>query len=180
MIANPVTKPADCPRKITAGKNWSRKDTLRGLPCGAGEILPGGAIRNPEKKLPVETGIVLTQDDIRQVQLACAAIKSGIRLLLKANGLSVAKLDGMIVAGAFGSYLNTRNSLRLGLLPRMDEDRILFIGNSSLAGARLLLIAREARREVEALVRKIRYFSLASDPDFQDQFIRALEFSPWP
>ena len=145
-----------------------------------GEIAPGGAIRNPEKKLPVETGIVLTQDDIRQVQLACAAIKSGIRLLLKANGLSVAKLDGMIVAGAFGSYLNTRNSLRLGLLPRMDEDRILFIGNSSLAGARLLLIAREARREVEALVRKIRYFSLASDPDFQDQFIRALEFSPWP
>jgi uncharacterized 2Fe-2S/4Fe-4S cluster protein (DUF4445 family) len=145
-----------------------------------GEILPGGAIRNPEKKLLVEPGIVLTQDDVRQVQLACAAIKSGIRLMLKANGLSVGELDGIIVAGAFGSYLNIRNSFRLGLLPRMDEERVLFIGNSSLAGARLLLVAREARREVEALVRRIGYFSLASDPEFQDQFIRALEFSPWP
>ncbi|OGD21305.1 MAG: hypothetical protein A2Y69_06470 [Candidatus Aminicenantes bacterium RBG_13_59_9] len=145
-----------------------------------GEIAPGGAIRNPAKKLPVAAGIFLTQDDIRQVQLACAAIKSGIRLMLKANGLSIEKLDGIIVAGAFGSYLNIRNSIRLGLLPRMDEGRVLFIGNSSLAGARLLLVAREARRDVEALVRRIRYFSLASDPEFQDQFIRALEFSPWP
>jgi uncharacterized 2Fe-2S/4Fe-4S cluster protein (DUF4445 family) len=145
-----------------------------------GEIAPGGAIRNPEKKLAVEPGIALTQDDVRQVQLACAAIKSGIRLMLKANGLSVENLDGIVVAGAFGSYLNIRSSVRLGLLPRIDEERVLFIGNSSLAGARLLLIAREARREVEALVRRIRYFSLASDRDFQEQFIKALEFSRWP
>jgi len=145
-----------------------------------GEIAFGGAIRNPEKKLQVAEGIVLTQDDIRQVQLACAAIKSGIRLMLKANGLFVKDLDGVIVAGAFGSYLNIRNSIRLGLLPRMDEERVLFIGNSSLAGARLLLVAKEAREEVESLVRRIRYLSLASDRDFQEYFIRALEFAVWP
>lgn len=153
---------------------------LVSLYLARGEIAPGGAIRNAEKKLPVAPGISLTQDDIRQVQLACAAIKSGIRLMLKAGGLSVENLDGIVVAGAFGSYLNIANSFRIGLLPRMDAERVLFVGNSSLAGARLLLVAREARREAEALVRGIRYFSLASDPEFQDQFIRALEFSPWP
>jgi uncharacterized 2Fe-2S/4Fe-4S cluster protein (DUF4445 family) len=145
-----------------------------------GEIAPGGAIKTAAKRLPVTADLVLTQDDIRQVQLACAAIKSGIRLMLKAHGLSVEKLDGIIVAGAFGSYLNIRNSIRVGLLPRMDEERVLFVGNSSLAGARLILVAKEARDEIESLVRRIRYLSLASDPDFQEYFIRALEFAAWP
>jgi uncharacterized 2Fe-2S/4Fe-4S cluster protein (DUF4445 family) len=145
-----------------------------------GEIAPGGAIQNPEKRLPVAAGIVLTQDDVRQMQLACAAIKSGIRLMLKANGLSVEKLNGIFIAGAFGSYLNIRNSMALGLLPRMDEKRVMFIGNASLAGARLLLVAKEERREVESLVQRIRYMSLASDREFQDYFIRALEFAGWP
>jgi len=145
-----------------------------------GEIVPGGAIQNPEKRLAVAPGIVLTQEDVRQMQLACAAIKSGIQLMLKAKGLSVEKLDGIFIAGAFGSYLNIRNSMALGLLPRMEERRIAFIGNSSLAGARLLLVAQEEREEVESLVRRIRYLSLASDREFQDYFIRALEFAGWP
>ena len=145
-----------------------------------GEILPGGAIRNPEKRLAVPPGIVLTQDDVRQMQLACAAVKSGIRLMLKTKGLSVDGLDGVFIAGAFGNYLNIRNSMALGLLPRMDEKRVVFIGNSSLAGARLLLVAKEERKEIESLVQGIRYLSLASDPEFQDYFIRALEFAGWP
>ena len=145
-----------------------------------GEIVPGGAVQNPAKRLPVAAGIVLTQDDVRQMQLACAAIKSGIRLMLKANGLSVERLDGVFIAGAFGSYLNIQNSMAIGLLPRMDETRVHFIGNASLAGARLLLVAKEEREEVESLVQRIRYLSLASDREFQDYFIRALEFTRWP
>jgi len=145
-----------------------------------GEVAPSGAIRNADKRLTVAPSMVLTQEDVRQLQLACAAIKSGIRLMLKANGLSVEKLEGIFIAGAFGSYLNVRNSMALGLLPRMNEERVLFVGNSSLAGARLLLLNREARREVENLVRRIRYLSLASEPQFQDFYIRALEFSSWP
>jgi uncharacterized 2Fe-2S/4Fe-4S cluster protein (DUF4445 family) len=170
--------------------------TIGGLPargiCGTGlidlvaiyvargEILSGGAIRDPAKKLPAAPGIVLTQEDVRQMQLACAAIKSGVRLMLKARGLSVESLDGIFIAGAFGSYLNIRNSMALGLLPRLDEGRVMFIGNASLAGARLLLVAKEERREVESLVQGIRYLSLASDREFQDYFIRALEFAVWP
>jgi uncharacterized 2Fe-2S/4Fe-4S cluster protein (DUF4445 family) len=145
-----------------------------------GEIQPGGAIRDPAKRLPVAPGIVLTQEDIRQMQLACAAIKSGVRLMLKAQGLSVEELDGIFIAGAFGSYLNIRNSMALGLLPRLDEKRVMFIGNASLAGARLLLTAKEERLKVESLVQRIRYLSLASDREFQDYFIQALEFAVWP
>jgi len=145
-----------------------------------GEVVPGGAIQNRSKKLPVVPGIVLTQDDVRQMQLACAAIKSGIQLMLKAKGLSVVGLDGILIAGAFGSYLNIRNSQALGLLPRMHEERVTFVGNASLAGARLLLVAKEEREELEMLVQRIHYLSLASDPEFQDCFIRALEFAPWP
>jgi uncharacterized 2Fe-2S/4Fe-4S cluster protein (DUF4445 family) len=145
-----------------------------------GEVAPGGAIRNAEKRLAVAPDMVLTQEDVRQMQLACAAIKSGIRLMLRANGLSVEKLDGIFIAGAFGNYLNVRNSMAIGLLPRLDEERVVFVGNSSLAGARLLLLNRGARREVESLVPRIRYLSLASEPQFQDFYIRALEFSSWP
>jgi uncharacterized 2Fe-2S/4Fe-4S cluster protein (DUF4445 family) len=144
-----------------------------------GEIVPGGAILNPSKKLPVAPGIVLTQDDIRQMQLACAAIRSGIQLMLKAKGMSVEELHGILIAGAFGSYLNIRNSQALGLLPRMDEERVMFVGNASLAGARLLLVAKEEREALESLAQSIRYLSLASDPEFQDYFIGALKFAPW-
>ncbi|HUU37149.1 MAG TPA: ASKHA domain-containing protein [Candidatus Desulfaltia sp.] len=145
-----------------------------------GEIAPGGAIRSSAKKLAVADGIVLTQDDVRQMQLACAAIKSGIRLMLKAAGLSAQKLDGIYIAGAFGNYLNIRNTTAIGLLPAVEEGKIVFIGNSSLAGARLLLVAKEERKKIESLVGKIRYISLASDPEFQDQFVRGLEFKSWP
>jgi len=145
-----------------------------------GEISPRGAIRNAAKKIQVAENIVLTQEDVRQMQLACAAVKSGIRMMLTQNRLAVGDLDGIYIAGAFGNYLNIRNSVAIGLLPRTDEKRVIFIGNSSLAGARQLLLSKVEREKVEALVRKIRYVSLAADPQFQDQFIQALEFKAWP
>jgi len=144
-----------------------------------GEIAPGGAIRNTGKTLAVAADIALTQDDIRQLQLACAAIKSGIQLMLKSADLSIQKLDGIYIAGAFGNYLNVKNTMAIGLLPSVEEGKIVFIGNSSLAGARLLLLAKEERAKVESLVGKIRYLSLASDPEFQDHFIQGLEFKSW-
>jgi uncharacterized 2Fe-2S/4Fe-4S cluster protein (DUF4445 family) len=153
---------------------------LIAISLARGEISPRGAIQNEAKKIHVAAGIALTQDDIRQMQLACAAVKTGLRMLLENNGLSVKDLNGIYIAGAFGNYLNIRNSMSLGLLPRMDGGKLVFIGNSSLAGARLLLLSKKERDRVEALVQKIEYVSLASNPGFQDHFIQALEFSPWP
>ena len=145
-----------------------------------GQLSPQGVILNREKRLHVAKGISLTQGDIRQMQLACAAIKTGIRLMLKQNGLKEADLGGIYVAGAFGNYLNIRNSMKIGLLPSLEERRIVFVGNSSLAGAKLLLVSLRERERVESLIRKVRYRALASDSLFQDHFIKALELKSWP
>ncbi len=152
---------------------------LAAIALARGEISPGGAVRNADKKIRVSGTLTLAQDDIRQLQLACAAIKSGVRILLAQNGLTAGDLSGIFIAGAFGSYLNIPNSLALGLLPSIDPEKLVFIGNSSLAGARLLLQSKGERERIEALVERVRFTSLASDPGFQDQFIDALEFGPW-
>jgi uncharacterized 2Fe-2S/4Fe-4S cluster protein (DUF4445 family) len=145
-----------------------------------GRISPRGAIQGKKKIIRVNKNIALTQEDIRQMQLACAAIKTGIRMMLKGNHLSEDDLDGIYIAGAFGNYLNIRNSMKIGLLPRIDEPKLVFIGNSSLAGAKLLLVSASEREKIESLARKIRYVSLAANPEFQDYFIKALELKTWP
>lgn len=139
-----------------------------------------GSMRTEEKKIAVGENISITQEDVRQMQLACAAIKTGIRMMLERNRLNESDLDGIYIAGAFGNYLSIRNSMKIGLLPRMDERKLVFIGNSSLAGARLLLLSQRHRERLESLIQKIHYVSLASDATFQEQFIRALEFKSWP
>jgi len=141
-----------------------------------GEIAPSGAIADKSKTIPVAKNISITQKDVREIQLAVAAIKSGIRMILKKFRLTKEQLDGVFIAGAFGNYLNIDNAMKLGLLPTIDPKRIAFIGNSSLAGARALLLSKEARRKTETIIKKIQYISLATDPQFQDYFIDALEF----
>ncbi|MFC2164499.1 ASKHA domain-containing protein [Acidobacteriota bacterium] len=141
-----------------------------------GKISPSGAIANKSKTISVAKNIAITQKDIREIQLAVAAIKSGIRMILKVFRLKKEQLDGVFIAGAFGNYLNIDNAMKLGLLPNIDPEKISFIGNSSLAGARALLLSKEARTKTEAIIKKIQYISLATDPQFQDYFIDALEF----
>jgi uncharacterized 2Fe-2S/4Fe-4S cluster protein (DUF4445 family) len=152
---------------------------IAAIALARGDISSGGAVRNAEKKVRFTETLSLTQEDIRQLQLACAAVKSGIRIILAQNGLTTADLNGVYIAGAFGSYLNIPNSMALGLLPSIDPKKLVFIGNSSLAGARLLLLSKGEREKVEVLVQQVRYLSLASDPGFQDRFIEALDFGPW-
>ena len=144
-----------------------------------GVISPQGHITGREKKIGVRPNLFLTQKDVREVQLAAAAIKTGIRLLLGVHKLAVADLDGIYVAGAFGNYLNIPNSMRLGLLPRLARKKIIFVGNSSLAGAKALLVSRRERIRCERLAQKIRHVSLATDAAFQKTFIEALKFGAW-
>jgi uncharacterized 2Fe-2S/4Fe-4S cluster protein (DUF4445 family) len=139
-----------------------------------------GRIAGPEKKIRLTDRLALTQQDVRDVQLAVAAVRSGIRLMLREFRLEAADLDRVLVAGAFGSSLDIGNAVALGLLPDLPEGKIAFIGNASLAGARLLLVARPGRAVAEALAAKISHVSLATRPDFQDEFVRALEFDRYP
>jgi uncharacterized 2Fe-2S/4Fe-4S cluster protein (DUF4445 family) len=137
-----------------------------------------GRIAGPEKKLRLSERLSLGQQDIREVQLAAAAFKTGVRMMLDEFGLGLGDLDAVFVAGAFGSALDIPNSRALGLLPGVPEEKILFVGNASLAGARKLLLSDPARTAVEALVSSVDHVSLAARPEFQDLFVRALELGP--
>jgi len=160
--------------------------------CGTGliDILAGavakgllgrdGRILGPEKRIRLTDRLALTQQDVRDIQLAVAAIRSGVRLMLREFRLTVADLDRVVVAGAFGSSLDVANAVALGLLPDVPAGKIAFIGNASLAGARLLLVSRPARAVAEALAAKISHVSLATRPDFQDEFVKALGFERYP
>lgn len=171
-----------------------RLQTIGGLPahgiCGTGLIdilanslahgLVGrdGKIAGSEKKLRLGDKLSLNQSDIREIQLAAAAVKSGVRLMLKEFQVPLKNLEAVYVAGAFGNSLDIRNAQSLGLLPAIPEKKILFIGNSSLAGAKKLLLSAPERAAAESLAKSITHISLATRPDFQDEFVRSLEFGP--
>jgi uncharacterized 2Fe-2S/4Fe-4S cluster protein (DUF4445 family) len=142
-----------------------------------GKISPSGKLNDREQKIHIKENIFLSQNDVREIQLACAAIKTGIKMILEEFHLTKEELHGIYIAGAFGNYLNIENAMKIGLLPRIDEDKIAFIGNASLAGAKTLLISAPSRKVIEALVKKIRFISLASRPSFQQNFVEAIEFS---
>jgi len=141
-----------------------------------GTISSKGTIQAKTKKIHITGNIYITQKDVREVQLALAAIKTGIRMILEENKVKLGQLNGIFIAGAFGNYLNIKNSMKIELLPQIDEKKVIFIGNSSLAGAKALLLSLQTRKKIESMVKKIQYISLATKPSFQDNFIGALEF----
>lgn len=139
-----------------------------------------GRIVGSEKRIRLTDRLALTQQDVRDVQLAVAAVRSGVRLMLREFRVDAAGLGQVVVAGAFGSSLDIANAVSLGLLPDLPEGRTVFIGNASLGGARLLLLSRPARTAAEGLAAGISHVSLATRPDFQDEFVRGLEFARYP
>jgi uncharacterized 2Fe-2S/4Fe-4S cluster protein (DUF4445 family) len=144
-----------------------------------GLVSADGKIRAASRSIPVADGISLTQKDVRHLQLAVAAIRTGVLLMLAEAGIVVADLDGVFVAGAFGASLNVRNAMSIGLLPSISVSMVAFVGNSSLAGARKLLLSRPERGKTEAFARRVRHVSLASCPGFQKEFVKALKFEPY-
>ena len=141
-----------------------------------GKISSTGKINDETGKISVAGKISITQQDVREIQLAVAAVKTGIRMILEKYRIKKELLGSIFIAGAFGNYLNIKNAMRIGLLPQLDPKKIVFIGNSSLAGARALLLSKQARLKTEALIRKIHYISLATDPRFQGIFVDSLHF----
>jgi uncharacterized 2Fe-2S/4Fe-4S cluster protein (DUF4445 family) len=128
-----------------------------------------------------ETGhgrpIVLTQRDIRELQLAAGAIRAGIIILLRQAGLTPGDLDAVLIGGGFGNFIRRGNAQRIGLLPwNIDRERIHFLGNTSLAGARLAAISKSARQQAEDLARRTIHVDLSTDGEFQETFAEAMVF----
>jgi uncharacterized 2Fe-2S/4Fe-4S cluster protein (DUF4445 family) len=124
----------------------------------------------------ISDDVFLTQQDIRQVQLAKGALRSGIDMLLFGNGLKYSDVDRVLIAGAFGFHLKTKNLVRMGILPAEFEGKIELVGNTSKTGAGALLLDRSLRREASRIVDRVNVIELANDPGFERTFIRNLAF----
>jgi uncharacterized 2Fe-2S/4Fe-4S cluster protein (DUF4445 family) len=120
--------------------------------------------------------IVLTQDDVRQVQLAKGAIGGGIRMLQHVLRVPDEALTDLMLAGGFGNYLSIRSAVRIGLIPPLAHDRIRYVGNAAALGAQLALVSEAERARADRLARSIEHLSLATHPDFQDLFVEAMNF----
>src|SRR5712692_8011227 len=121
---------------------------------------------------PGESGasqeILLTQDDVRQVQLCKGAIASGAAMLQRIAGVPDDKIAELMLAGGFGNYLSIRSALRIGLIPALPEPRIRYVGNAAVLGAQLALLSEIERERASLIARSIEHVSLAAHPDFQD------------
>jgi len=119
----------------------------------------------------------LTQRDIRELQLGSGAIRAGISMLLRKADLKPEDLKTVLIAGGFGGFIRRDNAQRIGLLPPdVDHERIHYVGNVSLAGARWALLSLEARKHGEELARRARHVELSVDGDFQMEFAEAMIF----
>ena len=123
-----------------------------------------------------EGRVVLTQKDIRQVQLAKAAIRAGTRLLQKKVGLEDSDIRQVLLAGAFGNYIRRESALRIGLLPDVPPERIVFVGNAASSGAQMLLLSHQWRQQAGELARSIEYIEIANEPKFQTVFADSMRF----
>ncbi|MEO4041619.1 ASKHA domain-containing protein [Hoeflea sp. CAU 1731] len=119
-----------------------------------------------------DTRLAITQNDIRAIQLAKAALYAGIKLLMEKQGTD--HVDGIRLAGAFGSLIDPKHAMILGLIPDCDLDRVAAVGNAAGTGARMALLNRDYRREIEQTVRKIEKIETALEPRFQDHFVHAM------
>ena len=133
-------------------------------------ILPSGRIANGKKLFPVAGPVVLYQADIRELQLAKAAIAAGFRLLLQGRGANAADLDRIHLAGAFGNYVQAASAVGIGLL-EFPKQRIVPSGNTALHGAKMLLLSASG-----PALPTIEHVALAADPGFQDEFVNCMSF----
>jgi uncharacterized 2Fe-2S/4Fe-4S cluster protein (DUF4445 family) len=120
--------------------------------------------------------IVLTQDDVRQVQLAKGAIASGIAMLQHVAGVSTDAVAELMLAGGFGNYLSIASAVRIGLIPDLPRGRIRYVGNAASLGAQLCLLSEPERARAEDVARRIEHVSLAAHPDFEQIFVDAMNF----
>lgn len=121
--------------------------------------------------------IYLTQDDIRQVQLAKGAIAAGIYLMCSHLGITPGEVDRVVLAGAFGSFMDPDSACRIGLLPAELAGRICAAGNIAGAGAKLLAMNRGELELSQRLLKQIEFLELAEQPDFQRTFAKCMAFT---
>jgi uncharacterized 2Fe-2S/4Fe-4S cluster protein (DUF4445 family) len=120
--------------------------------------------------------VYLSQRDVRELQFGKGSIATGIKVLMDVMGVTVADLDEVLLGGSFGSYLNPESAKIIGLVPPVDVDRILSVGNTAGEGAKMSLLSFRERQIAFELPEKIEYVELSGRSDFNDSFISVLQF----
>lgn len=120
----------------------------------------------------VSDTVTITQNDVRAIQLAKAALYAGFRLLM--DKLDIDRVDRVVLAGAFGTHIEPKYAMVLGMIPDCLFDKVRAAGNSAGTGARICLLNKGERKRVEDMVRKIEKIETAIEPSFQDHFVKAM------
>jgi uncharacterized 2Fe-2S/4Fe-4S cluster protein (DUF4445 family) len=120
--------------------------------------------------------IVITEADIENLKRAKGAIYAAVSVLVKFMGMEMPAIKKFFIAGGFGTYLDIESSVRIGLLPDLERSRFEFIGNSSLAGARQVLLSMQAGGVASEIAKKITYCELSAHPGYMDEYMAALFF----
>ncbi len=143
-----------------------------GLDLGATQ--PSGRLANGQRTFPLAPPVALTQADIRELQLAKAAVAAGIGIVLNRLGAQRGDVDRLYLAGAFGNYVNRASARRIGLIDFQD-DKVQQAGNTALVGAKLALF--NPGLDFDAICSRVRHSSLASDAEFQETYVGEMGFS---
>jgi uncharacterized 2Fe-2S/4Fe-4S cluster protein (DUF4445 family) len=120
----------------------------------------------------IEDDIVVTQNDIRSVQMAKAAIQAGTRVLMEE--LDIEDPDRVLLAGAFGNYIEKTSAMTIGLYPDMALDEVVSLGNAAGVGAKLVLLDRNQRPETERIIDEVAYYEIAGTDIFQEKFMESM------
>ncbi len=120
--------------------------------------------------------ITITQKDISVIQLAKAAIHAGIQTIMKKTGTVAEDIGEIVIAGAFGSYLNIESAISIGLLPKLPNAHYIQAGNAAGAGAKLVLVSKKERLRAEEISKNTEYVDLKAQPEFNSYFARAMRF----
>ncbi len=118
--------------------------------------------------------ITVTRNDVNEIQLAKAAIRAGLEILMLEAGIVAEEIDEFIIAGAFGTYIDIPNAIKIGMYPNVPVERFTQVGNAAGMGAVLALISQQQRETAQEFIKKVEYVELTTHPDFQKKFIEAL------
>lgn len=127
-------------------------------------------------QLTKDPEVLVTQQDVREIQMAKAAIAAGSQMLMKEAGLSLENLDEVGIAGAFGNAIDIESAKVIGLLPRVDSTKIRTLGNGAGIGASMLLLSEPCREKAEKIAASVKHVELATSTDFQMRYIEEMNF----
>lgn len=164
---------------LPTGKMLSREEAVaKGMPDSVVRRLSEGEGGKAMILYPAEEGqdVLLTQKDIREVQLAKGAISAGISLLLAEAGAQSVEIDEITLAGAFGNYIDRKSAMRIGLFPDVALDKIVSVGNAAGAGTAMAALSRHEREKSWQEADRITHVDLSAKKEFQEEYLNAMSF----